>query len=369
MHVLITGADGFIGQNLAVQLAELKQYTVLKFTRNNSLLELRDLVNQSDFIFHLAGVNRSLDPVEFKHGNIELTEFICQYIAESGRKIPVVFSSSTQAELDNHYGKSKLAAEEFLHVFHQQHANPVFIYRLTNVFGKWSRPDYNSVVATFCHNIANDLPITVNNQSAPLDLVYVDDVVATFINLLAYGSVHLGIYQQIPTRYSTTVGEVAEIIYSFKESIKTGVVPRVGTGLIRALYATYLTFLPPKNFSYSMIRHEDPRGVFVEMLKTHECGQISFFTAYPGVTRGGHYHHTKTEKFLVIKGIALYRFRQIITGEYYEVIVNSMNSMIVETIPGWAHDITNIGQDELIVMLWANEIFNHEKPDTISFKI
>ena len=369
MKILITGAEGFIGQNLQVRLRESANHELLFFTAKDSLSDLSELLQQADFVFHLAGVNRPLNPAEFKHANADLTAALCELIAASGRVIPLVLTSSTQAELANPYGLSKLEAESKLLELKAKHNNPVFIYRLPNVFGKWSRPNYNSAVATFCHNIARDLLITINNSAAALTLVYIDDVVVSFISLLSKDISALESYQQIPTEYTTTVGEVAEILYGFKASIGTGITLPVGSGLVRALYSTYLSFLPNENFAYPLVKHEDPRGVFVEMLKTPDCGQFSFFTAHPGITRGGHYHHSKTEKFLVIKGCALYRFRQILTDEYYELTVSGDNPMVVETIPGWSHDITNVGNDELIVMLWANEIFDREKPDTIGYKV
>lgn len=369
MRILITGADGFIGKNLRVRLNEFSKYELLTFVRGQSRDELAGLVNKADWIFHLAGVNRPQDPSEFQTGNAGLTDVLCSLIAKSGRKIPLVLSSSTQSELANDYGKSKLAAEHAVLDLNKRTSNPVFIYRLPNVFGKWSRPNYNSAVASFCHNIARDLPITINNADAPITLVYIDDILNAWINLLNSDLSNLNEYQQILPEYSTTVGSIAATIYGFKDSIQSGITLPVGTGLTRALYSTYLSFLPTQNFAYQLTKHEDSRGVFVEMLKTPDSGQFSFFTAHPGVTRGGHYHHTKTEKFLVIKGTAKYRFRHIMTGEYYELIVDNVNPTIVETIPGWSHDITNVGDDELIVMLWANEIFDRQKPDTVNFKI
>lgn len=369
MRVLITGADGFIGQNLRVRLSELNQHEVLTFVRGQSIDVLSDLVNQTDWIFHLAGINRPLDPGEFQTGNADLTDVLCSLISKSGRIIPIVLSSSTQSQLANDYGKSKLSAENALLQLRQQINNPVFIYRLPNVFGKWSRPNYNSVIATFCYNIVHDLPITINNADAPLTLVYIDDIIDAWINLLNSDLSNLNNYQQILPEYATTVGNIAATIHGFKDSIQSGITLPVGTGLTRALYSTYLSFLTTQNFAYQLTKHEDSRGVFVEMLKTPDSGQFSFFTAHPGITRGGHYHHTKTEKFLVIKGTAKYRFRHIVTGQYYELTVDGTNPTIVETIPGWSHDITNIGNDELVVMLWANEIFDRHKPDTINFTI
>jgi len=320
-------------------------------------------VRDVDWIFHLAGVNRPQSSEEFWAGNLNLTEQLISAVELSGRQIRIVFSSSIQAELDNEYGRSKLAAEHSLLEFQRNTGNPVHIYRLPNVFGKWSRPNYNSVVATFCHNIANDLPITVNDPSALVRLVYVDDVVDSFVQLLASSSASER-FPKVAPEYQTTVGELAAQIQRFKDSRQTLLTDAVGDGLLRALYSTYLSFLPASAFSYPVPQHEDARGVFVEMLKTPDAGQISFFTAHPGVTRGGHYHHTKTEKFLVIKGEARFRFRHMITGEFYELQTSGASSEIVETVPGWTHDITNVGDQELLCMLWANEVFDRDRPDT-----
>lgn len=245
---------------------------------------------------------------------------------------------------------------------------PVHVFRLPNVFGKWCKPNYNSAVATFCHNIARDLPIQVNDPAAPLTLVYVDDVVERFIELMdgADAMVDGDGFATVAQQYATTVGELAAQIQAFKDSRDTLMTARVGTGWIRALYATYVSYLPVEAFTYAVPQHGDPRGVFVEMLKTPDCGQFSFFTAHPGITRGGHYHHTKTEKFLVIKGQACFKFRHMQTGQVHELVTCGDQAEIVETVPGWTHDITNIGSDEMIVMLWANEVFDRVRPDTFA---
>ena len=243
--------------------------------------------------------------------------------------------------------------------------NPVYVFRLPNVFGKWCKPNYNSAVATFCHNIAFGLPIKINDSSALINLVYVDDVINRFVSIMD-GALVKEVYCDINPVYEVTVGSLAEKIHGFKASRNTLVTERVGTGLDRALHSTYLSYLPPKDFSYGLVKHGDARGVFVEMLKTKDSGQFSYFSAHPGVTRGGHYHHSKTEKFLVLKGEALFKFRHIMTDEFYELKTSGQEPTVVETVPGWTHDITNIGEDEMFVMLWANEIFDREHPDTFA---
>ena len=365
MKILVTGADGFIGRNLCVALGEREGFEVLAITRASGEAELARVVACADAVIHLAGVNRPQDPAEFATGNGDFTALLCALLAATGRPIPVAFASSIQADRDNPYGLSKRAAEDHLRRYAEASGAPVALYRLANVFGKWSRPDYNSAVATFCHNIARGLPIQVNDAAAPLRLVYIDDVVAELLRFLADPGSGVGLHQAGPV-YATTVGELARQIEAFKDVRTSLVSERVGTGLVRALYATYVSFLPPQAFSYGVPKYGDARGVFVEMLKTPDCGQFSFFTAHPGITRGGHYHHTKTEKFLVIKGVARYRFRHLVTDEVFELDSTGDEPLVVETIPGWAHDITNIGDDELVVMLWANEIFDRQNPDTIA---
>lgn len=368
MRVLVTGANGFIGKNLIVHLRERPSIDVITFVRGESPAVLADKVAQADFIFHLAGVNRPQHDSEFAEGNSDLTRMLCEAVKRGGRQVPIVYTSSIQAERDNAYGTSKRGAEDALRELAKATGQAVYIYRLPNVFGKWCRPNYNSAVATFCHNIAQDLPIQINDPSALLRLVYVDDVVASFLARMdEVGSGEVD--QQVQPVYETTVGKLAEHLHEFKQSRASLVTPRVGEGFVRALYSTYISYFTPEQFAYPLTKHEDPRGVFVEMLKTPDAGQFSFFTAHPGVTRGGHYHHTKTEKFLVIKGSARFGFRHIDTGETYTRVTRADAPEVVETIPGWSHDITNIGDDEMIVMLWANEIFDRQKPDTVSYKV
>lgn len=364
MKVLITGASGFIGKNLILHLSERKDVEILTFTKEENDDVLEERIKKADFIFHLAGINRPKSDEEFKAGNADLTLTICNIIRKLSKKTPVLYTSSIQAEKTNPYGISKKLAEDYLLELSSEQGNPVFIYRLPNVFGKWCKPNYNSVVATFCYNILNDQGVQVNDPSAVLNLVYVDDVIEAFLSVLDGDK-----FKNVEPVYVTTVGDLKSQIEAFKDSKNSLLIERVGIGLSRALYSTYISYFTPNQFKYSLVKHEDPRGVFVEMLKTKDSGQFSFFTAHPGITRGGHYHHTKNEKFLVISGEAKFGFRHMMTGEKFEILTKGSSPEVVETIPGWTHDVTNIGKTEMVVMLWANEIFDRSKPDTITSKV
>lgn len=368
LGVLITGAEGFIGKNLIVHLQAMQGIDVLTFTREHDLRDLSHLLKQTDCIIHLAGTNRPKDSGQFALDNQRLTKHLCDAVKNTGRVIPIIFSSSIQATTNNHYGESKLAAERILLDFQTKSNNPVFIFRLPNVFGKWARPNYNSVVATFCFNTINDIPIDVHDANANLTLVYIDDVIKEFVSYLGKKEKSSEILNVSP-EYNITVGELAKCISEFKEFRKKLLTKSIGLGLYHELYATYVSYLPYHQFCYDLDQHGDDRGIFVEMLRTSEFGQISFFTSKPGVVRGGHYHHSKTEKFLVVKGCAQFRFHHILTNEKHEVTVSAEKPQIIESVPGWAHDIKNSGDEELICILWANEVFDKKNPDTIMFSI
>ena len=371
-RVLVTGADGFIGKNAVVRLKESVGVVVSTFVRGDDRSRLPALLADADAVLHLAGENRPADEAAFSEVNAGLTIALCEaidtVIRDSGRQVPLVLASSIQAERDNPYGRSKLAAEEALESLAARSGNPCIIFRLPGVFGKWCRPGYNSVVATFCHNIARGLPVRVDDPMTPLRLVYVDDVVDALIAATDNGEQEVA-RPSVTPEYGITLGELVEQIRSFGECRSSLMTERVGTGFVRKLYSTYISCLPTDKFSYAVPHHPDPRGTFVEMLKTRDSGQFSYFTAHPGVTRGGHYHHTKTEKFLVIKGTARFRFRHLITGELVEFLKDGEHPEIVDTIPGWSHDITNIGAEEMVVMLWANENFDRQRPDTVASKV
>jgi len=369
MKVLVTGSNGFVGKNLLVRLRE-ENITFSTFLRSDSISDLESKVKDCNFIVHLAGINRPKNESEFLEGNTDLTTNLTDILQNNNLTTPVIYSSSVQAELDNSYGLSKRLAEEALNLLSENNGNLIYNYRLPNVFGKWCKPNYNSAVATFCYNTINDLPIQINNSEALINLVYIDDVVNEFISVIrSFQNSEKVESTEVQPVHQITVGNLVKQLALFKESKTSAVIERVGTDLTRALYSTYISYFKPSEFSYLLTKHEDPRGVFVEMLKTKDSGQFSFFSAHPGITRGGHYHHSKNEKFLVVKGKAKFGFRHIVTNEYYDLLTSGDEPQVVETVPGWSHDITNVGDDEMFVMLWANEIFDPETPDTIYHKV
>lgn len=362
--ILVTGANGFIGRNLAQWLRDETGAEILEFVRGDSLDALENMVLSASKIVHLAGVNRPRDLDDFNTDNIELTRKLCSILCDSGLHIPLIFISSSQAELSNPYGISKLTAENLVGELADKTHLPVTIFRLPGIFGKWSKPNYNSVVATFCFNIARNYDVEIHDRNVNIDLCFIDDLNKDIAASLDNQTPGLS-WGRLSKVYSTTIGDLADQIYAFKSSRVNLISERVGTDFVRALYSTYVSFLPVEEFVYDLPINGDERGIFVEMLKTPDCGQFSFFTIRPGVTRGSHYHHTKTEKFIVVKGFAIMRYRDLVTQEIVEIKVSEEKPQIVDSIPGWVHDITNVGDSELIAMLWANEIYDPESPDTI----
>lgn len=358
-----------MGKNLLERLSRVEDVSISTFSREDKLDALYDKVKEADFIFHLAGINRPENPEEFYKGNRDLTQHIVEAAKMSAKKIPILMTSSTQVEHDNDYGKSKLEGEKALEDYAQERGVVSYIYRLPNVFGKWSRPNYNTVIATWCHNVTRELPIQVNDTSAELTLVYIDDVVDQFVRHLDENGQKGIVNPHVTPVYKKTLGEIRELLISFKESRTQLTVPRVGRGFERALYATYLSFFPTDKFSYELQGHQDDRGTFYEFVKTLDSGQFSISTTVPGITRGNHYHNTKNEKFLVIKGQACIKHRQIHGNEIIEYNVSDKMMEVVEMIPGYTHDITNTGDSEMVLLLWANEAFDRENPDTYFLKV
>jgi UDP-2-acetamido-2,6-beta-L-arabino-hexul-4-ose reductase len=363
MKILITGSNGFIGKNLRVACSELG-FKVIEIDRNTTQGQLVDGLKNCEIVIHLAGTNRPVDPIQFQIGNADYTQMLCDTISNLNLQIPVIYSSSIQAELVNPYGDSKLKAESIIAQYALKKDIPFKIYRFPNVFGKWAKPNYNSAVATFCHSIANGFEYSIHDRKAKINLIYIDDVVKILIDA-AHKILKKETLPEIEEYiYQTTVGEIADTIENFSQYPKTLEVGNVGTGLNRALYSTYISYLPTNRFSCPLRKFSDSRGDFVEMLKTPNAGQFSYFTALPGITRGGHYHHTKSEKFLVISGKAEFKFRNILTDEHFKIFTDGAVPTVVDTVPGWAHDITNVGSENLVVMLWANEKFDRDLPDT-----
>ncbi len=360
MNILITGSKGFIGSNLKLFLIE-RGHTVLEYYKGSSLDSLSSNIENADQIVHLAGVNRSISDEDFIESNIELSKKLLELVLKNKRKIPIIFSSTIHSGRKDIYGQTKKVANNLFEKFASENQSPLTILNLPNVFGKWCRPNYNSVIATFCHKIARNEEIEIHDAKAEIKCVYIDDVLnLIYETILAPPEGFLS--KEIKT-YEIEVGKLAKILYGFYELRDSHEICSL-TGLNKYLYSTYLSNIPTSDFSYSLNKNTDERGFFSEILRTEESGQFSVFTALPGITRGGHYHHTKTEKFLVIKGKALFNFKNMNTEETYQLEVDDRNLLIVDTVPGWAHDIKNIGESELVVFLWANEKFDDKRPDT-----
>lgn len=361
--IVITGSNGFIGKNLNCYLASSEQYSIETICKNDTKETIRNKLQDADIIFHLAGANRPKDENEFKDTNVKFTEEIID-IAESGTKsFKFIYASSIQATLENPYGRSKLDGELILK--QKIRKGELIIYRLPGVFGKWCKPNYNSVVATFCYNISRELPIQINDENHTLTLVYIDDVINSFANQInnrnENGSV---IYPEVDPIKKITLKELSDLIVDFKKRRKELKIPNIAEPFIKKLYSTYLSYLPEDQFSNQADVKMDNRGSLFEILKSENSGQIFVSTTLPGITRGNHYHHTKTEKFIVIQGEGVIRFRKIDSQEIIQYNVTGKNPEIVDIPTGYTHNITNTGTEIMITIFWANEIFNPSVPDT-----
>jgi len=368
--VLVTGSNGFIGRNLVASLSARADLEVLTFDLDDSMEALQERLRRAEFIFHLAGVNRPKEAAEFEAGNAGLTQTIVDFLKAEGRPVPLLISSSAQAALENPYGLSKRHAEELVHSYGLETGAPVYVYRLPGVFGKWSRPNYNTVVATFCHNVANGIPLEVHDPSRGLELVHVDDVVAEFQKALD-GALQVGSdgLMANPRVFQITLGELAETIRSFPETRNNRELPAVGEDLTRLLYSMYLSYLPTENFGYALDVKRDPRGWLAEVFRSPSLGQIFVSTTRPGITRGHHWHHTKTEKFLVVQGQAVIRFRQLDGSRVIEYPVSGEEPRVVDIPPGYTHSITNTGTSDLVTLFWASEPFDPGRPDTNALEV
>ena len=368
--VLVTGSEGFIGKNLVQHLKQLENVRIYTFDIHDSIETLESLLGKVDFVFHLAGVNRTSDDSDFRSGNRDLTTEMLSILATHERKIPFLLTSSIQATLDNPYGVSKREAEDAVFGWAENTGGQALVYRLPNVFGKWCRPNYNSVVATFCYNVANDLPIEIHEPSRQITLVYIDDVMQEFIQALTGSpTIGSGAYCMIPKTFEITLQDLADRIVAFSESRRTLVLPDFSDKLTRYLYGTYVSYLPEVGFGYPVIMRKDNRGWLSELLKSPHSGQVFVSKTKPGITRGNHWHHTKVEKFIVIQGQAVIRFRQIHGDNVIEVPVSGDELKIVDIPTGYTHSITNIGDTDLITLFWADEIFDPAEPDTYYLEV
>ena len=371
LPILITGYAGFVGKNLVAELKNQGYENLLLFERDDTPETLARYASQASFVIHLAGINRPKDPSEFYSGNAGLTEVLLAELEKAANKAPVLVTSSVQAALDNDYGKSKKQAEDAIFAHGDKLGSPVYVFRMEGVFGKWCRPNYNSVVATFCHNIARDLPIQVRDPAFELPLVYIDDVVRCILDALD-GKVQKdaeGICRIHPV-HSVTLGRLAELLYSFKESRQSLAVPALAPDSFeKKLYSTYLSYLPTDTFKYPLTMHVDERGSFTEFLRSPERGQVSVNISKPGIVKGNHWHHTKNEKFLVVKGQGLIRLRRIDSQEVLEYPVSGDKLEVVDIPVGYTHSIENVGSEDMITVMWANEAFDPDHPDTYFLKV
>jgi len=364
MKILVTGSKGFVGKNLVLELKNSGYEEIYEYDIDTPKEKLDEYTKNCEFIFHLAGVNRPKDPNDFMKGNYGFTLELLEKLKKNHNKSPILLTSSIQAELDNPYGKSKKAGEELLFQYSKENNTDVYIYRLPNLFGKWSKPNYNSVVSTFCYNIARDLDIKINNPEAEIILCYIDDVINEFKRALGGNPTKKSNYCYVPITHKITVGELAETIKSFKETRKTLEVPYMKDPLIKKLYSTYLSYLPEDKFNYELKMNVDNRGSFTEFIKTFDRGQVSINISKPGITKGNHWHHTKNEKFLVVYGEGIIRFRKIDSKEVIEYNVSGAKLEVVDIPPGYTHNIQNIGDTDMVTVMWANEPFDPDNPDT-----
>lgn len=363
--VLVTGSSGFIGRHLVLALRR-KEYDVRELGRGATPEEWRRSVADVDIVFHLAGVNRPTQNSEFEEGNVELTRRLCRELKATGRQTPLVLSSSTQAEsAESVYGRSKREAESAVLAYHEETGASAYIYRLCNVFGKWSRPNYNTVVATFCHNISRGVPVTVHDRTSALRFVHVDDVVAAFLrHVHEEKSASVGCFLEAGPVRNISLGELYDLIQSFENSRKTFVLPDLSDPLVKCLHSTFLSFVDISDLASPVDVKRDDRGWLFELIKSPHAGQIFVSTTKPGVTRGNHYHDRKVEKFCVIQGRGIIRFRQVGQSAVVEYPVDGRAIQVVDIPPGATHSITNVGETDMITLFWANEIFDASAPDT-----
>lgn len=370
MKILITGARGFVGKNLIAELRARRDAEILEYDIDTEPALLDKYCQMADFVFHLAGVNRPEQIEAFMEGNFGFSSMLLDTLKRHGNTCPVVLCSSIQATLDNPYGQSKKAGEDLFFRYSEETGAAVFVYRLPNVFGKWCRPNYNSAVATFCHNIAHGLPIMVNDPAVMMNLVYIDDVVDEFVCALD-GNPSRGAegFCQVPVVHKVALGEIVRLLHTFQESRESRDIVDMSDAFTKKLYATYLSYLPKDQFSYPLKMNVDNRGSFTEFVRTQDRGQVSVNVSKPGIIKGNHWHHTKNEKFLVVSGRGVIRFRKIGDTEVLEYFVDGGNLQVVDIPPGYTHNIENLGDTDMVTIMWANELFDPDKPDTYFLEV
>lgn len=369
MNILITGSKGFIGKNLLSRLSSNDKYNVMEYTREDSMEYLSECLSTADFVFHLAGINRPKDESEFTTGNVHFTEELLNLLRVHNNHCPVLITSSIQVANDNPYGQSKKMAEEAL-ISHQGKMNSrVYIYRLHNVFGKWSKPNYNSVVATFCYNIANGLDVNIDDSNKKIEFVYIDDVINDFINVMENDTYQAESIYEVKKRYNISLGDLANTIKSFAELRTNFFAPTVTDEFTKKLYSTYLSYLPTNGFDYPLKMNVDNRGSFTEILKVMNGGQVSVNVSKPSIVKGNHWHNTKVEKFLVVSGNGVIRLRDYFSDQVYEYHVSGDELRVVDVPPGYTHSIVNVGDSDLITIIWANELFDPINPDTYYLEV
>jgi UDP-2-acetamido-2,6-beta-L-arabino-hexul-4-ose reductase len=363
MKILVTGAKGFIGKNICLSLRN-RGHEVFEYDIDSTDDELKQYVSASEFIVHLAGINRPVDPKDFLDGNVNLTKKLVDIIAETKSPSPVIFTSSTQAALDNPYGQSKKMAEDELFDFAKATGHAVYVYRLYNAFGKWCRPNYNSVIATFCYNVAHDIPLVINEGVPAIDFIYIDDIVAEFVKIIESKPVPSGAVMYVEPHYSATLSQIADALKSFKASRTDLLIPDLEPGFYKDLYSTYLTYLDDTDFSYPLITHSDYRGSFTEILKTVDHGQVSINISKPGVIKGNHYHMSKNEKYLVVSGTCEIKLRKIDSEKIVSYVCSPKDLRVIDIPPGYTHCISNIGASDSVTIMWANDLYDKDSPDT-----
>ena len=369
MKILVTGSKGFVGKNLIYQLKNIGDYEIFEYDKNTKKEYLDEYTKKCNFVFHFAGVNRTENEKEFLKGNFGFTYELISYLMKNKNKAPILYTSSIQAKLDNTYGKSKKQTEDLLFSYSKKTKTKILVYRLTNLFGKWCKPNYNSVVATFCNNIAKGLPIRIDDENKILELAYIDDVVNEFINAMNGNPSMKGIFGYIPITYTIKVQEIADLIESFKNSRESLLIPNVENQFAKKLYSTYLSYLSEDEFLYKVKSNIDDRGSFSELFKTKERGQISLNVIKPGVIKGNHWHNTKCEKFIVVSGRGVIRFRKVDSDKVIEYFVSDEKLEIVDIPVGYTHNVENLGKTDLKILIWANEIFDENKPDTFYLNV